>query len=147
MAAEDDDRLALAREVYEAMLEQEIEGSAFNAFRPQLKDKGLTLNSTEASKLFRAVKAEWAGAEEEEQNGGPVGESERQGPELEPAVEEAQQEKDTSWEEIRDNYFTPIQDEETLKDYEERLGQGLISVKDDEYDVAELAMLFVLAAG
>ena len=144
MAAGDEDRMALAREVYEAMLVQEIEGSAFNAFRSQLKDKGLTLSSAEASNLYKAVKAEWAGAEEEEQNGGPSGDNEHQGPELEPAVEDAQQEKGMSWGEIRDNYFTPILDEEALKDYEERLGQGLVLVKDDEYDSAELAMLYVL---
>lgn len=112
----------------------------YGEFRSRIAQAGISLNSTASSKLWRAADREAAsgsetgGGSEEEADDGVT-------PELEG------EEQGLTFEEISASHFGPIQDNETLSDYEERVFQGLALVRPSDYDRTEKAMLQALQQG
>jgi hypothetical protein len=90
--------------------------------------------------LWRAAEQEAASGSD---NGGGSEEEADDGvtPELEG------EEQGLTFEEISASHFGPMQDDETLSDYEERVSQGLASVRPSDYDRTEKAMLQALQQG
>ncbi len=89
-------------------------------FRKRIAAAGISLNSTASSKLWRAADQEAAsgsetgGGSEEEANDGVT-------PELE------DEDQGLTFEEISASHFGPLQDDETLGDYEERVSRFSVS--------------------
>ena len=134
--------VAVARALRADIEEQGGFTRPYGEFRKRLAVAGISVSSTACSQLWRAAAEELVTTDEDQGGEEEVG-AKTEGHDIHPEEEDP----GLSLAEIMEPYYRPIQDDETLDDYEERLSQGLASVRRSEYEVAEKQMLQVLKQG
>ena len=137
-----DEHIDLARSIRAAVESEGGHTRPYGEFRKRIAAAGISLSSTACSRLWRAAVEEAVTSEED-----LGGEGEVEGEVELPPSQPEDAEEGLSLSEVVGSHFGPIQDNETLDDYEERLSQGLASVRRSEYEVAEKQMLQVLQQG
>ena len=135
-----DEHIDVARGIRAAIESEGDHFRPFGEFRKRLAAADIHVDSTIASKLWRAVD------ESTETSGDDKDEEDQDTPPEPQLAQDPPEELDrgVSLVEIEASHFYPIEDEELLESLEARMSQGLASVSRADYDAAEKRMLILL---